>query len=542
MSMTEAICDRPLRWRTDDLPAVGADRLVVTAPIAAVTAHEDRARVHRTVRLTIGPGITRLAVADVAPVLEDASLHAEVDAPDAYISTIAVRRVMRVRTADGDDRAGVLEAHIRELERRHRATGAQRARDGRRYRAVTALLQLAVEALPRGWADAPEDLTPPLEALFERTRTLRDTVLANHEAQDDIRRAMNELVAARRALDESMASIGARIELDIVRPECAPPVEVELDIRYTVPNVIWRSLHRAEWFGDRVVFSVGAALWQHTGEDWTDVRLELTTERDTSLVAPPPVEALRATTTVAVSAGAFNPSPLDVLRAPNRRPTPTLYGAGDHDSAIEPPAPDDGGEVFEAVIAGSITVPSGPSPTRVVIETFEVDAVASSVLFAEVQPVVMRLVEVPHAGAHVLLAGPVERFIGGAAHGATRLMRRCPRDTLRMSFGATPSVRVSRSVHETNHVDDAGWRHVDNEVSVHLNNLDDVAQVIDVTERVPVSILDGVRIDVDRDRSTGRPVVDDRGMCRTRVTVPAHGRTRVELRWRLSVAPGVDDD
>jgi hypothetical protein len=76
------------------------------------------------------------------------------------------------------------------------------------------------------------------------------------------------------------------------------------------------------------------------------------------------------------------------------------------------------------------------------------------------------------------------------------------------------------------------------EADVELANLGGEARRLLVAERVPVSELEQVRIEVDAASDPpARP--DGDGLCRWQVELPGNGRARIRLRWRLSAKGGV---
>ncbi|NER20375.1 MAG: DUF4140 domain-containing protein [Symploca sp. SIO1C2] len=73
--------------------------LTLDAPVSQVTLLEDRALVQRRGKANLAPGLWRIRVEKVAPVLSDKSLRAEfcVDYPEARIDDVRTRRRMLIK-------------------------------------------------------------------------------------------------------------------------------------------------------------------------------------------------------------------------------------------------------------------------------------------------------------------------------------------------------------------------------------------------------------------------------------------------------------
>src|SRR5439155_21982376 len=77
-------------------------------------------------------------------------------------------------------------------------------------------------------------------------------------------------------------------------------------------------------------------------------------------------------------------------------------------AASQMPGLDDGGEVRVLVAPQKATVPSDGQPHRVGLSSFEAKAKVDRLCAPEISPLVSLVARFDNAGAHVLLAGPVD--------------------------------------------------------------------------------------------------------------------------------------
>src|SRR5438445_146727 len=116
-----------------------------------------------------------------------------------------------------------------------------------------------------------------------------------------------EIVSAAEGADAGARVVDARVVRTYTPPapgrpgpDAGPALARVVNL---VPCALWRPAYRATLAADRgsVLLETDAFVWQDTGEDWTGVRLSLSTARPTLAAAPPvlaeDVLALRERTT-----------------------------------------------------------------------------------------------------------------------------------------------------------------------------------------------------------------------------------------------------
>lgn len=510
------------------VPPPDATRTDAHIPVTHVSVLEDRAAVRRTGRLSLPAGRHRLRVDGVAPVLQDVSLQAS--ASVGQVSVARAVRALRIRSAERPDA-------VRELEDQARALASRQAehqdRQQRAESRLSRLFGMAIQAAhelpedaawgrvdPDGWRDA-------FGALFERAAAEQqaaiDAWLDAEQTADDLR-ALHARLALLQRPDVDLA---CAIELDLLLDA---PADVELSLAYVVPLALWRPLHRAALAGDSLTWTQRATVWQHTGEDWSDVVLTLSTARTALGTSPPLLDDDLLTVQRKSDEVRVEMREVEVQRAGPRGGAP---------DAVSLPGVDDGGEVRVLAVPGRVTIGSDGRPVSFDLGAWTGPASVARVACPEVLERVVVRVTAVHAGSEPLLAGPVELLRGGGAFGWTEVAFVAPGAALELSFGPDDTLRIRRHARvlsdKTDPVD--RWQRVKRRVELDLSNVGTEPRRIELTERVPVSEIAEVR--VEGLSATDGPSPDADGFVRWSVDIAPNAPRTLRLDYTLATAPGV---
>lgn len=216
----------------------------------------------QSLRGTVAAGPDGLRVADVRPRIEAVAVEPR-DVPE-------LRRACDV----ADEHLTRLTARRSRLHTEIEATAGLRAAQARQRRDDPYPRPAAVESV----LALADFVTDRLDALQTRMRGL----------EEECRRAEHDARVARHRLDEASGSLrveearttgSAVLTLDLAGEPPAGPAEVVVDLEYQVPGARWVPQYQLRldtaMTGGTLVMR--AAVAQRTGEDWTGVRLGLST-------------------------------------------------------------------------------------------------------------------------------------------------------------------------------------------------------------------------------------------------------------------------
>ncbi|MCA9568309.1 MAG: DUF4139 domain-containing protein, partial [Myxococcales bacterium] len=443
------------------------------------------------------------------------------------------------RAADRPEAIAAVEARLRELEADLRRAADDGERAAERLASVARMLQLGAREIPEDavWGTIDPALwSRTFDDLFSRGRELVDAALDAKFTQEDLVLEASRTEEQRAALAREDHDVACWALVDL---ELDAPASVELVVEYVVPNALWRPMHRAELRDGELVLTSRAAIWQHTGEDWTEVELSLSTAQGSLGTEPPQLaddllSARRKPDNVELQAREVAVQSLG--------PSDKGGGGGGRprSNALDLPGVDDGGEVQDLRPDGRITVQDGGRPVFVDLATTRSPAEIERVCMPELGPEVHLAVRADHTGAQPLLAGPVELVRDHGPVGSTAVLYVAPSARMELGFGPEDTLRVQRSMRvrkdERDPVDK--WHRRDTEVSLFVSNLGGEDATVTITERIPVSEVEHVRIAVDGERTTPGYTLDtDNGFVRWTWPVAAHSTSTVLLDWQLALAP-----
>lgn len=508
------------------------------APPVEVTLLEDRAQVTRRGTVPVPPGRVRLVVDDVAPVLADKTLTATV-AGAAGIQVVDVRVVRApVRRFEDlpEDLAAVRE-RLRTLDARIAEVRDHLAVAEARQEEVRAVLQQVVEEASEdsGWGRG--DLTPladDLARLADLERTAIDDALAATHLLEDLEEERDDVAARRRPADRQTPRLRVKAHL-FADLEVSTAQEVTLSFTYVVPGACWRPAHTARLLpdGSAAEWTMDGCVWQHTGETWTDVSLRFSTLRP-SLGLEPPL----------LGEDVIRPRPRQetvTVSTREQRIQTTGLGGGGGGGAPELPGIDDGGEV--RVIRGQhpATIPSDGRPYRVRIQQFRGRTTTRLVARPERTCAAILEARIQHEGASPLLAGPVDLFGESGRVGRTSVLFVAPGEVFPVGFGPDASIRMTRRIEQVDQKPGplSRWHRTDHRVFLFLSNIGATPRRVRITERIPVSEVEQVRVVLDPNDTRPRAEVDADGMVTWDVDLPANGMQKITLAWTLERKPEV---
>jgi uncharacterized protein (TIGR02231 family) len=521
-------------------PQLPTGAATLEAPVRGVTLLEDRAQVTRQGTVRVRAGQNRIVVHGVAPVLQDVSLRAEVLTGKARVADVRIRRGLRIRTADKPEAARALEEKLEALRREREQVLEDQARARARFQNVGRMVVLGSAEIPEdaGWGmGMASQWQDAFESLFRKSRQLREGALQATFTAERLEEEIAAVLRQRQAMDRVDHQVVSWLEADVLA-EAEGEVEVRID--YVVPNALWRPLHTARLLGgNRVQFTSSAAVWQDTGEDWKDVELRFSTARSSLGIEPPLLRQDMLTVKKKSETVLVQARQVQVQKA-GLGSAPAAGGARPAPSTVDLPGVDDGGETRNLRAPGKNSVPSDGRPNVIPLFGFEDKGESALVTFPELESKVFLRAVARNTSTSPVLAGPVELLQDNGFVGWTQTLFVAPQEKFELSFGPEDAVRVQREVKTSSKEHPVSkWNETTTHVTIYLSNLAAEARTVVVTERLPVSEIEHVKVELDKKKTTGSPELDDNGFCKWKIEVPANGHLLLHLWFKVSLAPGV---
>ena len=481
----------------------------VDLPICEVTLLEDRARVLRRGLVTLESGIAGVLIDAVAPTIADKTLLVRVKSGEAKVADASVRRRLVVQrgdsSADPDSVAG-LTARGEELERNIKS---KLDRKSSLEAEAASLQQLAVRTLVEisedvAWGRAADSSNwrSSLGEVSKRERAAREELTAVSRKLEELYAENDRLVARLAEMSDPSQSRWAGIEVSL---ESELGGEIEMEVEYVVPGACWRPLHSA-WLNSEaklVSFSTDACVWQNTGEDWTGVALRFSTERASLGSSPPRLSS-------------------DVLRV-QKRSAQVVVETREQEvqttglgvaipASRDLPGIDDGGELVSLDAKRPADVPSDGRPHRVRIGGFSTECELALVAMPELSRAVLLRSILSNQSSTPILAGPVELIRDSGYVGRTSVLFVAPGEQFELGWGPDAELRIHRRADTFPEKSRmlSSWVSRRHRIEVFASNIGGSTRTIEVTERMPVSEIDKVKIEL-AEKSEGGVGPDERG-------------------------------
>ncbi len=141
----------------------------------------------------------------------------------------------------------------------------------------------------------------------------------------------------------------------------------------------------------------------------------------------------------------------------------------------------------------------------------------------ELNPCVLLSTTLENTGNRPLLAGPVDLIRQSGLVGRSKVLYVASGERFELGWGPEAELRIRRDVDsgsESSRVL-SSWRIVEHDIKLRVSNIGQRSHALQITERVPVSEIDKVKIEVDVAKSTGKQNADANGF----------------VKWNLDIAP-----
>lgn len=537
----------------------------VTSRAVQVTLYEDRAEVVRRAQAELPAGISWVLVSGVTVLLDDASVVAgarpgsgttgdAVQDPEA-VRVVAARVLRRaIRVGPAEVRAAELDVQAAERRRDQADRALKRAQAAEERGATLGERWIAaLERGPRGVREESAHWRTAWQAIARaHTRALDEQTECRAElerAELDLGRAQLRLVQVRTAEPRYEAAVEVQVEM---RAAAA----VELELRYRTPCALWRPEHlvrlvaRSEGQteergghkgGDRgsgpgpahdLLIRTLATVWQCTGEDWRDVVCRCSTARPSKGATAPlltdDVLHLRRKSdeerrTVAVEARDEMVAAAALERGAR--------------AVDEMPGVDDGGEPLVFEVGRPVSLPSDGHPVRLEVAEVVLPCEVDLAAYPERSPAAYLRATALLVGKTPLLAGPVTMARGSELVGRGKLGFVAPGESFELGCGVDDGLRIRRRVDEKRDTQAlTGTQRIERTVTLYLGNMSGSPRRVTVVERVPVSEIGDVEVEVV---SAGGAQVDADGFARFHATVGPQKTAELVLVYRISAAAKV---
>ena len=352
----------------------------------------------------------------------------------------------------------------------------------------------------------------------------RDATAKAREAE----RKRFEIRKRRQALEGRLSEIRSPEALSAARVILAVDAGAagrhEASLRYAVPGASWSPCYesRLSTRTRAVELSAAVLVRQETGEDWTNVRLAVSTRRPEASLRPPDLSPLTLESREIPKPPAVALAARDATdeeealegedgeEAPARpsgpaiAPTVSPARAAPSGPPAAPSAPvaRPGEASLEWAVPGRVSLRSGPESHALPVRGWSLPAELSVECVPLERPIAFRRADLRNGTGVALPTGPADLFLDGRFIGRTTMERVGPGEAFALAFGAAEGISVVRRTTPVR-FDRLGRRHVIEE-RFFLSNEGSGGLLVRVLASVPVSDTDAVKIALSKETTPDR--------------------------------------
>lgn len=517
-------------------PGQETNVVVMEAPIVAVTVYPQHARITRRGGATLGTG-TRFAFEGLPARLATDSVRVTGSGP-AMITGVdvvirrhenpadpALRALVDRRRAEQAVLDEAVDTETAETTKVDLLTSLARRSGGSFAKALA-----AGAAEPARVAEVTDALSVQLAvALKNRRELMNERVrLAENLAALD-----REIQAHQGQSEKDSTTVTVDVE---ALPGAAAEAELELELSYVVPEARWESGYDVRLRDDQVQVTWHGLVTQHTGEDWPECELALSTARPATTVDIPELEPWYLDRVqpapVRMMAGSLGSVPA-AASFESAQPMRNL--------AFKPAEMDQGAAAATYRPGRAIAVPSGAQGHRTTLAQFDWTATLGYVTAPVLAEDAHLRATVVNASDHTLRPGNAAVFHGAEFVGTTRLKAWAPGEEVELALGVDDRIRVERELvrRTAGKATLSGTKRREAEYRTTVTNHSPREASVTVLDQVPISRDDAVV--VREVRTTPEPThSDELGELTWQLAIPAGKAATVTLAFRVDVAKGVE--
>lgn len=530
---------------------VGAAEIELASKIDRVTVYPDGAVVTRLGKASLLEGVSQIVLRGLPASVDPASIRVEAQGNGAFsIGAVDVRQVPGEARPALDQ---VLESKIRALQgEKARLSGEVSAIEAKRA-TIENFGKVGPDKLGEGGKVLPVSDWP---AVFDAIGTALVKVQGELLA---LRNRISDLDAEIAALEKArpVAPRASQPKRDVaIAVEAKAPVAADIAVSYRVAGASWLPVYEARLTtgnsngGAEIAFTRRAELRQRTGEDWSEVAVELSTTRSAqgtrapelnplriAFYEPPVVYEERARLQKQDSERAARPPAMALAPAPIA-PDQALGAAEPKKAEVQTASLSAGAYQASFTVPGRVSIPQDGSSKAVVLTQGKVKPELSARATPELEEKAYLEASFSHEDEAPLLAGEVYLHRDGAYIGKGRLSQVAPGDKVELGFGADDRLKVTR-VPVRRRENDSGWlgatRTDQREFKTVVKSLHAQPVKLTVTERVPFSENSAITVELLSQSTppTEKQVGDKRGVSAWTFELAPGAQKEIRLAYRI---------
>ncbi len=481
------------------LPAA-QDPAPAASRIASVTVYEDRALVTRVLTGPLPAGRSTLRFEGLPAGLDERTLRAGVDERNGGVKVAGITSSLTRGTVAADERVRALEAGMEDLAFQAAAKDEALKALSVEKRYLEAYRQFSRAAFSEGTtaaAPAGADWTRTLAFLRERSQAADEHGVILERERRELQERIETLTRSLQQLRTPEERVTRAVEVTL---ESEKACNATVSCLYQVGGATWTPVYdaRFEPEGKSIDFRYFGAVRQQTGEDWSGVKLTLSTARPSAGADRPRLPALQlsgrkrehrkevrleAHLEERAQGGSDGQSPPDAKEKAEEADTLAIV--------------QDRGPSVTFEIRETATVPADGRPARVAIAASVLKPELAYEAIPKLRPYAYLKAFQNNPTGLPLLAGDVQIHRASGYVGTAALKFTAPLEPMALSLGVDEAVKVHRTVLRETDDEGKGLRNRrvrSRAYDFEVSNFTQSSQTVRLLDQIPVSTLEAVEV------------------------------------------------
>lgn len=514
----------------------------ISAPIRDVVVYPDRAMVTREINIKLPSGKQTLRFSNANSNLDPNSLRAE--SKDGETIVLGIHSQLEKTTQYDNQEVIQLEKQIQSLENQKIAFQLNRERLNKDIKGIneySKFLTLYIsetstvesQSTKGSWEDG-------LKVLTQRRNRTQEKLQSVEQEEQEIEKKMNLLREKLSKIQSKAKKSYRTIDISIQRRSEG---NAKIQFSYMVPNAGWKVSYSMHYDNNnRIRIQYLGNIKQETGEDWTKVNLFLSTSQPSLGGSRTPLLPIRVS-------GRSIEARKEIffqMERESRSEDSMTAGVSDGESpGIQPeePSPETGG--FTSIESSGEKV-LFRIPRLVSLTSSKKEQIVTIAEFDEkIEKVYHKIVPSIQLQSHFaiqskntknfpFLKGRVNLFRDSGYIGNSSLAYTAPNQEFNVGFGMDRSLKIERSVktyqEESGTLQSGKFFHTG--IETELMNESDENRKISLMERIPVSQVEEIQVDI-LDETTKGYKKNSQGIIEWDLTIPKRSKKKFILHYRV---------
>ncbi len=501
-----------------------------------VVVYADRAEVTRSMFLTCKNAKADAVFERLPTTIDVRTLRAEASGKAKAIGTSS--RVVALEE-NRDERVAKLRVDLRKIDGRIRKLQDERNAIDMRMQGLGNYSSYFQQLVTEQARSAKPDISLWSKVLDTFRKQRLDAADQQRKLTVSLRKLNRERELIQRniqTLAPSSVAEGLRVQVSV---DCKGEQRPRVDLSYVVPGATWHPEYDLRFVPigasrvgrGRAELTVGAVVQQSTGEDWSDVKLLLSTAKP-KLGAQAPYPAR-------IMVDGHKAGEQKVLvQAMEKRDK--LHGsAAETQGGPRSASLEDRGQSFVLTLPRKVTVHSDGRPYWMPVDVISTRAEAKLVTVPKLSRFVYQVVQLKNPAPYPLLAGRVHSYRKGSFVGDAYLEYKAAGEPMEVSLGVDELLKVERrplkdsdskpgAFSSTRKLEQSWW--------IQVTNTAKRMERVEVRESIPVSKIEDVKVELNKDKTTkGYDLDSHRGFITWSLDIARGGKKNVQLSYTIKL-------